>query len=76
MTITPKAIVGTPVSNLGTAEASAVKDRRVELDEITRVEKREIDAGKTVVFVVVLSTLTLIGLFFYGLSQLAPRVPS
>ena len=47
VTITPEALVGTPVSSVGTAEASEVKDQRVEFGEIAKLEKREISAGKT-----------------------------
>ena len=48
VTITPEALVGTPVSSVGTAEASEMKDQRVEFSEIAKLEKREISAGKTV----------------------------
>lgn len=48
LTTTPEALVGTPVSSVGTAEASDVKDQRVEFSEIAKLEKREISPGKTV----------------------------
>ena len=48
VTITPEALVGTPVSSVGAAEASEVKDQRVEFSEIAKLEKREISTGKTV----------------------------
>jgi hypothetical protein len=48
VTVTPEAIVGTPVSSVSTAEAGEVKDQRVEFSEIAKLEKREISTGKTV----------------------------
>ncbi len=47
-TVTPEALVGTPVSSVGTAEAGEVKDQRVEFSEIAKLEKREVSTGKTV----------------------------
>ena len=48
VTITPEALVGSPVSSVGTAEAGEVKDQRVEFSEIAKLEKRDFSAGKTV----------------------------
>ena len=47
VTIAPEAIVGTPISSVGTAEAAEAKERRVEFTDIERIEKREINAAKT-----------------------------
>lgn len=48
VTITPEAIVGTPVSSVSTAEAGEVKEQRVEFADIAKLERREISPGKTV----------------------------
>ncbi len=48
VTVTPEAIVGTPVSSVSTAEAGEVKEQRVEFADIAKLERREISAGKTV----------------------------
>jgi len=48
VTITPEAIVGTPLSSVATAEAGEVKEQRVEFADIAKLERREISPGKTV----------------------------
>ena len=61
VTLTPEGLVGTPVSSVGTAEASEVKEQRVEFVEIAKLEKREFSLAKTVgLGVVILAALFLV----------------
>ena len=61
VTITPEGLVGTPVSSVGTAEASEVKGQRVEFVEIAKLGKREFSLAKTVgLGVAILAALFLV----------------
>ncbi len=72
VTVTSEALVGTPVSSVGTAEAGGVKDQRVEFSEIAKLEKREISPGKTVGLV----ALILAGVAAFVLISIAVAIAS